>query len=178
MKPFKIILVLTTVLVVMIQKIAHSQDSLSYKKNEIRVNLLSSILNLPAIDYERLLTTNTSVGLAIGLGIGSEDYFSQFKVLVIPHYRVYFGKEDAAGIFIEGNLAFARIQDNDVVYLNNVPTKKLITNNFGLGAAIGEKYITKNGYIGEIFGGIGRLFGTKRSIAFYPRVGVSLGKRF
>ncbi len=178
MKAVKIILVITAVLIVSFQKPAVAQDSVVNRNNELKINLIGAIIGIPSIGYEKLITSNTSIGVSVGFGFGKDDYFSQFKFLVMPHYRVYFGREDAAGLFIEGNLAFARTQDNDAVYLDNVVTKRFTTNNFGLGAAVGEKYMTKNGYTGEIFGGLGRFLGAKGRVEFYPRVGVSLGKRF
>ena len=45
----------------------------------------------------------------------------------------------------------------------------------GLGLALGWKYLTPNNWVGEIFVGGGRDFVNDSS---YPRVGISLGKRF
>jgi hypothetical protein len=39
------------------------------------------------------------------------------------------------------------------------------------------KFITKNNLLGEVYLGAGRLFGNSQSGAF-PRVGITLGKRF
>jgi len=46
--------------------------------------------------------------------------------------------------------------------------------NFGLGAAVGAKFLTKNGFTGEVYGGVGRFLGNNRSIEAYPRIGITL----
>ena len=49
----------------------------------------------------------------------------------------------------------------------------------GLGLAIGGKFLTKNGFIGEIYIGGGRNFiNTDKIDGGYPRIGVSIGKRY
>ena len=53
----------------------------------------------------------------------------------------------------------------------------LVAPNFGLGAAAGAKFLTKNGFVGEIYVGAGRLFGSS-DIEVYPRAGITIGKRF
>jgi len=47
----------------------------------------------------------------------------------------------------------------------------------GFGFAAGAKFLARNGFTGEVYLGAGRIFGESFSDA-YPRVGVSLGKRF
>jgi len=172
---------------------AHGQTSESEKKtntinetgkNELKVNLLSSVLGLPEISYERLLEDNMSVGLSLGAGIGNQsDDLSDYRFLAIPHYRLYFGKKRAAGFFIEGSAAVASLRDryyyyydsNGAIRSNEDSSTKV---HFGLGAAVGAKFLTRNGFTGEIYGGAGRLFGNNRTSNAYPRFGITLGKRF
>ena len=52
------------------------------------------------------------------------------------------------------------------------------TTNFGMGAAVGFKLLTRNNYVGELFAGAGRLFGDSLDFEMYPRLGLSIGKRF
>jgi hypothetical protein len=56
-------------------------------------------------------------------------------------------------------------------------TSSYESTNFGFGAAIGVKLLTRNNFVGELVMGVGRLFG-KPQIEAYPRLGVSIGKRF
>lgn len=46
-----------------------------------------------------------------------------------------------------------------------------------MGIAAGGKFLTKNGFVGEIYGGVGRLFGNS-NVEAYPRGGITIGKRF
>ena len=54
---------------------------------------------------------------------------------------------------------------------------------FSLGVAVGGKWVTKSGFVTEIFGGIGRNILNNDNDSYDPikiagRVGVSIGKRF
>ncbi|GAA3984934.1 hypothetical protein GCM10022246_40730 [Pedobacter ginsengiterrae] len=172
--------------------LAHAQNNSSEKKtnsaetgkNELKVNLLTSILALPEISYERILEDNMGVGISLSAGIGDDDDFSEYRFLAIPHYRLYFGKKRAAGFFIEGNAAIGSVRDRYIMYFNSNANMYFISNvskattNFGLGAAVGAKFLTRNGFTGEIYGGVGRFLGNKRTIEAYPRIGITLGKRF
>jgi hypothetical protein len=149
--------------------------------NEIKINLLGSIIGMPEITYERLFKDNTAIGLSALVGIDNDlDY----KYGFIPHYRIYFGNKKAGGFFIEANAALMGVNSYSYVYYSNGnmswygSSATKTTANFGLGAAAGGKFLTKNGFIGEIFGGVGRFFGKNNELEAYPRVGISIGKRF
>ena len=134
------------------------------------MNLLTSIFALPEISYERILEDNMGIGLSLSAGIGDDDDFSEYRFLAIPHYRLYFGKKRAAGFFIEGNAAVGSVRERYIMYYNSSTNMYLTSNtsnattNFGLGAAVGAKFLTRNGFTGEIYGGVGRFLGSKRSI--------------
>ncbi|QPH39904.1 hypothetical protein [Pedobacter endophyticus] len=149
-------------------------------KNELKINLLTSVLALPEISYERILEDNMSVGISLAAGIGNEDDFSEYRFLAIPHYRLYFGKKRAAGFFIEGNAAVGSVREDHWAYYQNGFNVAYSSNvvNFGLGAAVGAKFLTRNGFLGEVFGGVGRFLSGNRTVEAYPRVGITLGKRF
>lgn len=179
MKKIEIVLFVIIALAMTMQNPVKAQEASKVLKNELKINLFGAVMALPEISYERLLENNTSVGLAIGFGLGNDDDFSRYKFLAIPHYRVYFGKNDIAGFFIEGNAGLASVRDNSDYWIGMHTVKYEFTRfDFGLGAAIGAKFLAKNGFLGEIFAGAGRFLGENRSVEAYPRLGVSLGKRF
>ena len=69
----------------------------------------------------------------------------------------------------------------DSVY-GNERIEKNITE-FSLGVSVGGKWVTKSGFVAEIFGGIGRNILNNNDDSYDPikvagRVGVSIGKRF
>jgi hypothetical protein len=150
--------------------------------NELRVNLLMSIIGLPELTYERYVADNMGVGLSVAVSLDKMENMST-RSIISPYYRLYFGNKKASGFFIEGNMALVRQKeldynyyyDNGVTYQSELYTR--LTTNFGFGGAIGVKLLARNGFVGEVYLGGGRLFGESIAEA-YPRIGVSLGKRF
>lgn len=64
------------------------EDEKVIGNNEIRLNLLNTIIGIPEISYERLFNDNSGAGLSVLVGI---DDNTEYKFGVIPYYRVYFG---------------------------------------------------------------------------------------
>lgn len=165
---------------------AQTTDSVARKStlngdNEIKLNLLYTVLGLPEINYERIIANDMSVGGAVLFGLGDD---SNFNFGVIPNFRVYFGGKKASGFFIEANAAILSIKEyNYMVNFDSMgfptwlkSTEKKSTN-FGLGAAAGGKFLTKSGFVGEAYFGLGRIFGNDYE-ELYPRFGITIGKRF
>lgn len=155
-------------------------------KNEIHFNLLSSVLGLPEINYERFLESNFSVGMSVMASLDAPEK-QDLRAAFIPFGRLYFGYGNCEGFYIEGNAAVVNEKYRDYYYSSSsysstydiqqsVTTLNSYTN-FGLGVAVGYKFLTKNNWVGDIFGGAGRIFGDT-NIDAYPRVGISIGKRF
>lgn len=151
--------------------------------NELRINLLMSIAGLPELSYERYIADNMGVGLSAAISLDKFENESM-RSIILPYYRVYFGSKKASGFFIEGNMAVVGQKESydTYDYYSNTTYPSLgynikSTTNFGLGAAIGAKFLTRNNFLGEVYLGVGRLFG-ESILSAYPRVGISLGKRF
>jgi hypothetical protein len=161
--------------------IHQSQNSLNGNgNNELRLNLLMSIAGLPELSYERFIADNMGIGLSAAISL---DKFENepMRSIILPYYRLYFGNKKANGFFIEGNMAMIGIKEYDYPtgYYSYpaVYTSTISSINFGFGAAVGAKFLTRNNFLGEAYLGVGRLFG-ESSVGAYPRVGISLGKRF
>lgn len=148
---------------------------LKLKANEAKLNLATTIFGLyPEISYERILHEDFSVGGSAGIGL-NDDYPLDFSIT--PYARWFFGgtstnlQKYGAGFFIEANGAvFSHNEYEHELYPDS--SKDV---GAGLGLALGWKYISKNNWVGEIFGGAGRDFVNSD---VYPRVGISIGKRF
>ena len=183
-------LLLASTFIVQAQKIdtvaGSSKNSALGGNNELKLNLIMSIAGIPEINYERIISDDMSIGIAVIVGLEKE---TDYKFGIIPNYRVYFGGKRANGFFIEGNAAVISSRGDYYdysplaytsyppgYYPTFPPISKTYTN-FGLGAAAGAKFLTKNGFVGEIYLGVGRLFGNN-SIEAYPRAGITIGKRF
>lgn len=163
-------------------------DSISYAgKQEIKFNLAMAVAGIPELTYEYFLEDNSSVGLSLGVGLEQPEDLA-LRFLATPYYRIFFGKKQNAGFFIEANAAVVTYRDKylnysyyydiDNNYQEQITQVDEKTTNFGLGAAVGFKLLTRNNYVGEIFTGLGRLFGDSNDFEVYPRLGISLGKRF
>jgi len=152
--------------------------------NELRINLLMSIAGLPELNYERFIADNMGVGLAVAFAVDNANDMTT-RSIILPYYRLYFGSKKASGFFIEGNMAivgqkqvyYNSYYDSNGYYTLDGTSYTHSSTNFGLGFAAGAKFLTRNGFIGEVYLGMGRLFGESVDGA-YPRVGVCLGKRF
>lgn len=147
--------------------------------NEIKLNLLFTVLGMPEITYERIIGDNMGAGLAVLFNLEKEvDY----KFSMTPYYRVYFGNKKASGFFIEANASVITNKYElvyDYYYGSGGDYREETHVNLGLGAAVGGKFLTRNGFLGEAYLGVGRVFGDRRAIIdAYPRVGFTLGKRF
>lgn len=146
--------------------------------NEWKVNFLMTLSGLPEFAYERIINNKVGVGLSILVRLDKgRDYNFGF----LPHYRYYFGKKRANGLFIEANTALYSVvnyerwmnatERNNYTHHNEPSTIEL-----GLGMAAGAKFIEKR-FFGEISLGLGR-FVTKTHFKDYPGIDFSFGKRF
>lgn len=146
------------------------------KKNEFKLNSAYLIAGIAEGSYEFILNEESAVGLT--LGVAFEDDIS-FRYNITPYYRFYFGKKLAAGFFAE---AFSMINeqrdDGGFINISGQPAEVEFQTAFALGFAIGGKFITKNGFSAEIYGGVGRNFGNNDLFETVPRFGLNIGKRF
>ena len=145
-------------------------------KNEISANVLMlGYISVAELSYERLFE-NSGIGVSSSFDIGRIGFNYSF----LSYYRLYFGKKKAAGFFIEGNAVFYNAEKSSWGrYLEDgtyIELGKLIENQYGFGVALGGKFLNKNGFIGEAFGGVAKVFGGNDR--YFPRVGITLGKRF
>jgi len=164
------------------QEDVKSSEEKTNGKNEIRLNLLNTIIGIPEISYERIFKDNTGAGISV---LARIDDGLDYNFGVIPYYRIYFGNaKRASGFFIEANAAFMQL-DDDKYYVwsdgkgnwSTVPSDHTVSS-FGIGAAAGGKFLTKSGFVGEAYFGLGRLFNKNAGSEAYPRIGITIGKRF
>jgi len=144
-------------------------------QNEVKLNLGTTIFGLyPEVSYERILSEDFSLGATLGVSLDEDEYPLNFGLM--PYARWFFGgssqnlQKYGAGFFIEANGALLS-QKEDWDGAENT------TSEFGagLGLALGWKYLTRNNWVGEFYFGAGRDFVNDGA---YPRLGISIGKRF
>ncbi|NNK81944.1 MAG: DUF3575 domain-containing protein [Flavobacteriaceae bacterium] len=159
----KLILLFTLLFVITLN--AQEQPQETPLVNEIKLNVGYSLLAVPEFSFERILNEESSVGISLAVSIDNDV---DLNYILTPYYRFFFGKKHAAGFFIEGNAAVFSEQYN---FKNET--------GFGLGIAVGGKFLSKRNWIGELHLGLGRTLINEDKIAeAYPRVGISIGKRF
>jgi hypothetical protein len=150
-------------------------------KDELKLNLGSSIFgSFPEISYERILNTDISVGVSLGVALEKDVYPTHF--LITPHFRWFFGgdaenlQKYGAGFFIEANGGLFTIDADELFFENgSYVSRNEKATGAGLGIALGWKYLSRNNWVGEFYFGAGRDFINDGA---YPRMGITIGKRF
>jgi hypothetical protein len=172
-----------TLIALLISVSVFSQQN--FKANEVKLNLANTVFFLyPEISYERILNHDISVGASIGFG-GEEFYSQNFNFT--PHFRWFFGgsretmRAAGTGFFIEANTSLYSFK-NETYYpytgeswhgRDRWESENKLSAGFGL--SIGWKYLTRNCWVGELMLGGGRDFVNDGG---YPRIGISIGRRF
>lgn len=155
------------------------------KQNELKINAFN-LIAFEYIDfaYERILNEESSVGVGLLFALDNEIYgISDLRreFSITPYYRQFFGNKYAKGFFVE---AFGMLHSGkDDFYVENIfdpfgSYEIRDYTDFALGISVGGKFVTKRGFIAEIYLGIGRdLFGNT-DVEVVGRGGISLGYRF
>lgn len=151
----------------------------SAQTNEIKVDIFD-VLALLALDvtYEHSINTEASIGISALFNFAESDASFRYneEFVLTPYYR--------QTLFTKGNIAyfgefFGAINSGDIkvedLEIGDDPTYT----DFALGLSFGGKYVSDNGFIADLYLGIGRnLFNTNKSRDVVPRVGISIGKQF
>jgi len=136
-------------------------------KNEVKVNAAYLIGGIPEFSYARILNDESAVGISLAFSIDNDIHYN---FSLTPYYRFYFGEKRAGGFFIEGNTSF--FSQESIIGTDEF--------GFGAGFSLGGKLISKSEkWTGELLLGVGRNFvNTDLIDEFYPRFGISVGRRF
>ena len=150
-----------------------------FGKNEIKLNAAYLLAGGFELTYERNLSDFKSVGLAVLVPF-EEDTFLDLNYMINPYFRFFFGNKPAQGFFVEGNASLASYSSVYYTFIDeNNNMFKEIKDEFGLGLgiAVGGKFVLREQFVVEIYGGLGRYL---NDIYYwgYPRLGITLGYRF
>lgn len=166
------------------------------KQNELKVNAFNLIV-FKSVDfsYEYLIDSESSVGASVLFNLQNRDdrdfedgpiYNEKFAFT--PYYRRYFSSKYAWGFFLEAFGMYSVQEDNDEDYLFNpvIDDYEYVysdgtSNSIAFGMAVGGKFVSKKGFLFELYGGVGRNIVTSNNdigTEFVPRLGTSLGWRF
>mgnify|MGYP006897130986 CR=1 FL=1 len=96
---------------------------------------------------------------------------------------MYFGKKYAAGFFLEGFGMLSTVKVEELIFFNNqgIETGRQYgkETNFALGIGLGGKWVTNNGFIGELSLGVGRnILESNFDNEVVAKLGITVGYRF
>ncbi len=151
-------------------------------KHEFRIDALEGLI-VPAVDisYEYIISKFSGAGVSAFYGFEDEQGDDYHEWAITPYYRQYFfNKQDygARGFFAEGSLQVAGGTDT-IEFFDPQRTVEEDWTKFGIGFAIGQKWVSKNGFVVELSIGGGRYFGSEDAgPGGFFRGGASVGYRF
>lgn len=152
-------------------------------KHELKLNATNLIV-AAYLDgaYEYLLNEESSVGVGLLLGLGEDDILDGYRTFSLtPYYRQFFSKGYAKGFFVEGFGMLNSGTTDDYIFDSFPDDGTYVEDNYtavAFGISIGGKFVTKRGFVAELYTGVGRnLIGTDWP-DFVGRGGVYLGYRF
>lgn len=163
---------------------AQDNSTITFKKNELKINGLSLVNGGFDISYEHLLSDESGLGVSVLIPFDSDDaIIDNLNFYISPYYRFYFGKKPAGGFFLEG---FGLFNSIDRTFTDLTPgqvdgfpiTREVNEVDFALGIGLGGKWITRKGFVGEINFGLGRNLFNDNLEDFVGKIGISLGYRF
>lgn len=165
---------------------AQNDSETAMGKDEVKINVFN-LIAFKYLDgsYEQLLDEESSWGIAALINLGDDydgvDVLRDFSLT--PYYRRYFSKGYAKGFFVEGFGMLNTSSSGDYIGYNEVTGEDIYDEtkytDFALGVSVGGKFVSKKGFVAEVYGGIGRnLLNSNNTVDIVGRGGVSLGFRF
>ena len=155
------------------------QEDLS--KNELKINM-SNLIGFKFFDvgYERILNEESTIGVNLLFNLDKDsdaaslDEYRTFSIT--PYYRQFFSNKYAQGFFIE---AFTMLHTaKDYYYYGDNGNDSDKYTDFAVGISAGGKWVTKRGFVAEIYLGIGRDLLGNSDDEVVGRGGVAIGYRF
>lgn len=159
-------------------------NNLKDRRHEVRIDAVEGLaVEVIDLSYEYVLGKYSGVGLSVLIGFEREEFDRYTSLQLTPFYRQYFfNKKDfgARGFYAEGVLNYARGRDPVDIFEGDIfiNTERNNWSRFGVGFALGQKWISKNGFIVDVSLGAGRNFGPDDNINSFFRGGVNIGYRF
>ncbi|OGS73902.1 MAG: DUF3575 domain-containing protein [Flavobacteria bacterium RIFCSPLOWO2_12_FULL_35_11] len=172
-------------IIISISLFAQENDS---RKNELKINM-SNLIGFKWFDvsYERLINEESSfgVGTIFSLDNKSEGLDEYRTFSITPYYRQFFSSKYAEGFFVEAFTMLHSGKDYTYNYVyEDFPPYNTIEyttedkyTDLAVGISVGGKWVTKRGFVAEVYAGIGRDMLNQSDIEVVGRGGVSIGYR-
>lgn len=151
--------------------------------NELKINM-SNLIGFKWLDigYERILNEESSIGFGTLISLDNDvDGLDEYRTFSLtPYYRHFFSNKYAQGFFVE---AFTMLHTgiDEEYYSNSGPYDTLSKNKYtdlAVGISVGGKWVSRRGFVAEVYAGIGRDMLGNSDIEVVGRGGVSIGYRF
>lgn len=158
------------------QETEDSQDVL--RKNEFKINMTNLIIfKWFDVSYERILNEESTFGVGVLVSLDPDygDGIEEYRTFSItPYYRHFFSKKYAQGFFVEG---FGMLHSGKDEYFINSDFSNYEEKytDFAVGISAGAKFVTKRGFVAEIYLGIGRDLLGSSDIEVVGRGGIAIG---
>ena len=174
---------LTAIFLIAISSVFAQETSL--KQNELKINM-SNLIGFKWLDfgYERILNEESSIGVGTLISLDPTiDGIDEYRTFSItPYYRHFFSNKYARGFFVEAFVMLHSGKEEYYGYADFPPYDTIITEekytDLAAGISVGGKFVTKRGFIAEIYAGIGRDLLGNSDLEIVGRGGVSIGYRF
>jgi hypothetical protein len=159
------------------------------KKNELKINM-SNLIGFKWLDvgYERILNEESSFGVGTLFSLdNSSDGLDEYRTFSItPYYRHFFSNKYAQGFFVEAFTMLHTAKEDDYYYELPDPnsgnyyggSNSSTYTDFAVGISAGGKWVSKRGFVAEIYLGIGRDLLGNSDEEVVGRGGVAIGYRF
>lgn len=143
--------------------------------NELKLNFVYPLVEILELNYEINLDEDFSIGFAANYWFDDE---AAIEYQFIPSFRFYpISPKPAAGFFVEANFSYLSVKEEFELSTGTDNPDPDFVPGFGMGVATGYKFLSKRNFVSELYIGAGKVFGDFDD-QFYPRIGITLGKRF
>jgi hypothetical protein len=154
------------------------------KNNEIHLNALS-LIGAKRFDLliEHVINEESSVGISFLTKIKDNENpdWNGRRYSITPYYRHYFSYQYASGFFME---AFTMFNMGNEYTIDEFLNKKIVSDtnqdyrDVAFGVSVGQKLVSRRGFVGTVYAGLGRNLFDINSPEVIGRAGVSFGFRF
>lgn len=172
----------TLIIALLFSLILSAQETEKPERHEVTLNGLTLVaFEWFDVSYTYLINEESSFGVNLQVGLDADANIDSFrKFSLTPNYRHYFGKKYAAGFYVEGFASLINY-DADKDYYFSPSQFGYTQENFtdlGFGISVGGKFLTKRGFVADVFLGVGRYLSDGADLEAFARIGISLGYRF
>ena len=183
-------IILSVIIVITTLSTFAQEPQETLKNNELKINM-SNLIGFKFLDvgYEKILNEESAFGVNVLFNIDKSDAnddsgLDEYRTFSItPYYRHFFSNKYASGFFVEIFTMLHSGEEDLIVGYADFPPYTDIYNtekytDFAVGISAGAKFVSKRGFVAEVYLGIGRDLLNNHDYEVVGRGGVAIGYRF